>query len=321
MTAPFRPVFVVGAPRSGTTLLRVMLNRHAAIGLCDETYFFYYVNARRNTFGDLADPDRRRLLIDRYLETDRMRRLQLDLPALRERLQAGGLTYESFFAVILAFYAESQGKQRPGEKTPHHAWHTGDLLSWYPEGRVIHLMRDPRDVCGSLFNVSWGRRSALANGRLWTSLTEAAERHHDNPRFLSVRYEELIERPEATLRSVCEFLEEPFDAAMLVAEPDAQTDKPWFQRAQGALSRDRTGRWRDQLTPEQVQLVEWAAGDLMARYGYEAAQPPAPAPVRRRGMMQERMESLVDRLKRAPRLWYYWMRPRDLAAEERWIDR
>lgn len=317
----FQPVFIVGAPRSGTTLLRAMLNRHPRIGLSDETYFFYYVYLRRRAFGDLADPANRRRLIASYGATQRMRRLKLDLGRLSERLMAEGTSYPAFFATILRFYAEAHGKVRPGEKTPHHAWYVETLLGWYPEGRVIHLVRDPRDVCASLFNVPWGRKTAVANADLWVNLTLAAERGQGNPRFRRVRYEDVVAAPEQAMRDLSDFIGEQFDPAMLSTAPVSTADQPWFLRSHDALSKDRKGAWRGELKADDVQLIEATAGPLMQQMGYDLSESPASAGLRLKGRVKSRMEDLKDRLKRAPRLWYFWMQPRNLAGEEKWIDR
>src|SRR6267378_254336 len=76
------PIFIVGAPRSGTTLLRNMLNRHPAIAICRETVFFQYVYQRRRTFGSLGELRNRRRLITEYLSTQRIRLMQMDSQAL-----------------------------------------------------------------------------------------------------------------------------------------------------------------------------------------------------------------------------------------------
>jgi hypothetical protein len=317
----FDPLFIVGAPRSGTTLLRAMLNRHPRIGLCDETYFFYYVFLRRRAFGDLAIDANRRRLIDSYFATSRMERLKLDLPRLREKLMAEGTSYPTMFAAIIQFYAESHGKVRAGEKTPHQAWNTAELLDWYPAGKVVHLLRDPRDVTASLFNVPWGRRSAAANASLWVSLTLAAETCRDNPRYLRLRYEDLVAEPERRLTEVCTFMGEAFSPAMLEARQPAQADKPWFERAQGALSKDRLGTWKEQLTQDQVALIESVAGPVMEQFGYKRSLPEAGLGLKIRGRVHHVAEDLKERVLRAPRLWYFWARPRDLAGEEKWVDR
>lgn len=319
--AAFDPVFIVGAPRSGTTLLRAMLNRHPRIGLSDETYYFYYVYLRRRTFGDLAHPANRKSLIESYSATERMHRLKVDLPRLKERLMAEGTSYPAFFATILQFYAEAQGKVRAGEKTPHHAWYVDTLLDWYPSGRVIHLVRDPRDVCASLFNVPWGRKTATANADLWVNLTSAAERGQGNPRFCRVRYEDVVADPERVMRELCAFIGEGYDPAMLSTTPVSTADKPWFLRSHDALSKDRLGAWQGQLSPNDVRLIEAGAGPLMKAMGYELSESPASAALRLRGRVQSRLEDLKEKLVRAPRLWYFWLQPRNLAGEEKWIDR
>lgn len=319
--AAFDPVFIVGAPRSGTTLLRAMLNRHPRIGLSDETYYFYYVYLRRRTFGDLADPANRKSLIESYAATQRMHRLKVDLSRLKERLMATGTSYPAFFATILQFYAEAQGKVRAGEKTPHHAWYVDTLLEWYPNGRVIHLVRDPRDVCASLFNVPWGRKTATANADLWVNLTRAAERGQGNPRFCRVRYEDIVADPERVMRELSHFIGEQYDPAMLSTTPVSTADKPWFLRSHDALSKDRLGAWQGQLSRDDVRLIEAGAGPLMQAMGYAPSESPASAALRLRGRIQSRVEDLKEKLLRAPRLWYFWFQPRNLAGEEKWIDR
>src|SRR5262249_26323473 len=119
--APAAPIFLVGAPRSGTTLLRSMLNRHPCFALCDETFFFYWVARRARAFGDLESDANRRRVVERLLEMRRVRRLGLDADALRARLLAEGTSYARLFESLLRCYADAQGKARCGEKTPQHA--------------------------------------------------------------------------------------------------------------------------------------------------------------------------------------------------------
>lgn len=311
------PIFIVGAPRSGTSLLRVHLDRHPAIGLCDETYFFYYVARRRRAFGDLSSPANRRVLTDAYLATRRIRDLGLDLAELSARLDRDGTDYPAFFATILKTYAEAHGKARWGEKTPHHAREIETLCAWYPSCRIVHLVRDPRDVVASLLRMPWGSPSVVQNARLWRELTQpAGSASRGRPNHLSLRYEDLVEDPEATLRYLCEFLGEPFSPEMLVTDPEARAREPWFQRALGEVTRDRRGAWLRELSAEQARLVEWIAGPTMREHGYERTHGPPPRSLKVRGVSRWLWEETRERLTRAPRLWHFWLRPRALAAEE-----
>lgn len=315
------PIFIVGSPRSGTTLLRAMLNRHPDIGLCDETYYFFYVFRRQRAFGDLRDEKRRRFLVERYLETDRIRRLGLDRDRLEARLMAAGTDYAALFRALLDFYAESSGKRRCGEKTPQHAFESETLCRLYPDARIVHLVRDPRDVVASLRRMPWGSRSPTRNARLWRTCVAAAERRDGAENFLRIRYEDLVDQPEAQLRRVCGFLGEDYTPAMLEAPAGAKSDKWWFQRAQGPLSRDRQERWRQELRGDEVALVEWIAGRWLKELGYEPSGPSPGTARRLTAAARDALEGLARRLRSLPQLYYHWVRPTQLAVEERWIDR
>jgi LPS sulfotransferase NodH len=316
-----QPIFVVGSPRSGTTLLRAILNRHSEIGLCDETFFFYYVARRRRAFGDLASARNRRRLVDAYLSTRRMREMGLDLGALAERLMREGTTYPDFFASILRFHAEAHGKSRWGEKTPLHADELPALGAWYPDGRVVHIVRDPRDVVSSLQRMPWGARSVLRNARVWKRLTAPAGAARAGIARMVVRYEDLVADPPATMRSVCAFLGVAYEEQMLVPSAGPPARRPWLQRAQEAITTVTVGAWRSALSNEQVRLIEWVCAPEMAHHGYEMSQPPATNGLKLRGTARAIQDAAWERVRRAPRVWLHWARPRALAAEERWLDR
>lgn len=316
-----RPIFIVGVPRSGTTLLRAILNKHPNIAICDETYFFYYVYSRRRAFGDLTRKDNRRRLVKAYLDTWRISRLGLEREDLESRLLREGTSYPALLMSLLGAYAESRSKRRPGEKTPQHAEHIETLLEWFPDATVIHVVRDPRDVVASLQNVPWGRRSTASNARLWVGLVRAAERAAGRDGFLTLRYEDLVSDPEASVRSLCRTLGEPY-LAELISDPSQETpDRPWFSRAyQQPISRSRVGLWRRELSDGQAGIVEWIAGSLMKTHGYEPVMPP-PSALQKSGVSLYRVgESLRLKLLRLPGSWYHWLRPTNLAAEESWID-
>jgi Sulfotransferase family len=292
------PIFIVGAPRSGTSLLRNLLNRHPAIGLCDESHYFYYVWRRRRAFGDLANAATRQRLVDRYLATRRLRRLEIPLEDLAARLMREGTNYDAFFITLLRFYAAVHHKRRFGEKTPQHAFFVATLCEWYPHCRIIHLVRDPRDVVASLLRMPWGSRNALVNARRWRGSVTAVERAGSRDNLIRVRYEQLVSDPESELRRICDFVgEEPHAGLGAAASPPA--DAWWFARAAAPVTTARRGAWRQELTSEDVAVIEWVAAPFMRRFGYEPVAPAAGVALRLRAAAGAAVVSWIERDGRA----------------------
>lgn len=317
-----RPIFIVGAPRSGTTLLRTMLNRHPAIWICGETNFFYKVFLRRRAFGDLRDPAARRLLVDRLLETKRIRDLKLPIDALRDALMRDGSSYKAFFTALIRLGAFHQAKDRFGEKTPGHALFTEVLFDWYPDGCVIHVVRDPRDVASSLLRVPFGSNNIVVNARTWLRHVATAERSRHRENYALVRYEDLVENPRSELCRILTSVGESFDPRLLVPSAESEDVAWWFQRAQRELDPGRVERWRRDLSAEQAALVEYVAGGQMVDLGYRP-QGHAPSTLAiAQALWGERFHHMRNRATHLRSLWYYWVQPTNLAADERsWMGR
>jgi hypothetical protein len=310
------PIFIVGGPRSGTTLLRNMLNRHPRIAVCRETEFFHWVYARRRTFGDLRETENRRRVVDAYVATRRIRRMQVDLDALRETLLREGSSYAALFLSLLQFFAVSRRRKRCGEKTPHNALVADMLLEWYPDARLIHILRDPRDAVASMLRMPWAQPNVRSNTLLWLRFNRAAWRLRADPRYLLVRYEQLVARPEPELERLCEFAGEKYSDAMLAPNWDPTADLPWFRRAEEPVTTGRLGKWRDELTADQAALIEFYAGDQMATFGYErAAGSPSPG-AKARDLVAAASGAVKKRVEQFPAAWYYLIRSSNLVAEE-----
>jgi len=314
------PIFIVGAPRSGTSLLRNMLNRHPDISMCRETGFFHYVYRRRRAFGDLSEPRNRRRLAQEYLSIQRIQRLRIDLSALRTKLLREATSYEAFFTAMLAFAAQAQGKARFGEKTPHTRF-IETLWRWYPDATFIHLLRDPRDVVASLQRMPWASNSVIANARLWLQDNLRALRWRDHPRYLQVRYEKLVQDPEQHLRRVCAAIGAGYAPCMLVPKPDPTADRPWFQRAEKPVTTDRLGQWSKQLPTTQVALIEWAIGSHFDTFEYSAsgAHPTRSEIVR--GLTFQAFDSVRRWIGEFPGGWLYVTKSTELVREEDAKDR
>jgi hypothetical protein len=317
------PIFIVGAPRSGTTLLRTLLSRHPRIAICGETQFHHYVYARRRVFGDLGDPKNRRRVIEEYLALRRMRRFMNDRAALTEKLMREATSYQALFTCVVKNYAEWQGKERWGEKTPQHALFSETLCDWYPGGTLIHLIRDPRDVVASMQHVPFAGDSVVRNAWMWLACNLAAQRCSNLPQYLPVRYETLVTQPEQELRRICAHLNEEYVASML--EPQEHVDPPapvpWSERAQQRITTERIDKWREELTAEQVSQIEWVVGTHMETFGYQRSMDPPSSLTIARGLGFAAFDFVRMRLRQIPGIWYHLARPTKLDREESWMHR
>lgn len=182
---------------------------------------------------------------------------------------------------VFGAYARSQGKIRYGEKTPINVLHIALLAHLFPEGRFIHLIRDGRSVALSYLNVDFGPNSvweAALDWRRFVSSGRSAGRRLAPRRYREVRYEDLVERPEATLRGLCDFVQLNFDGAML----------RYFERAHGIVGSRLSDRriqrpptaglrdWRKEMPVGDLELIEALAGGLLTDLNYERGVPVIP---------------------------------------------
>ena len=252
------PVFVIGSPRSGTTLLRLILDSHPRISCGEETHFL------------------------RDLETVVGRNWELvatyGLPRewwiehIRE-------LYQAFQAEVLA----RSGKVRWAEKDPTYTLHLPFIEELFPDALYVHLLRDGYDVVAS-FRDRWGYKSAARAARTeWARYVTAARElgtRLPQDRFLEVRYEELVADPDEQGRRIFGFLGEAWDPAVLEFDPadHSATDRyQWFtaQRREAGgedstIYRSRVGAGAASLDPVLRTILRRRHGPLLRELGYQA---------------------------------------------------
>jgi len=310
-----RPIFLVGCPRSGTTLLTAMLHAHPRIAMPAETRFLLPAYRTRAQYGDLrVAENRRRLAEDLVADPGRFHELHLDRDAMIEKLVAAPPTLGTAFGTIWREFAHSRGKARWGEKRPAYWRDMGVILRLFPDAQVVHLVRDGRACVASLKKVHWWKGGALGAMSTW-NLADASLRRLGRrlppDSYHRLRYEDLLADPRRELTRLCAFLGERFDEAMLdhtrAADDIVASYKTWHERTRGALDPDRIEAWRRELTPDEIGLFETVARRAMRRNGYEPSglgTRPGPADLagyyretarRRRGIYRERAEDAVRR--------------------------
>ncbi len=269
----FRPIFIVGCQRSGTTALAVMFDRHPAIAMLPETQFFnkFHTSDRRRHGASTPEA-----LVDRALADPEICNVQLSPGEVLESFREGRDGHPELFQALLSAYAKKHGKARSAEKSCGHLFASKTILRFYPEARIICILRDGRDVVRSLMKVSWGRSLPRPLACLeWLRFARAALRLSKQlppERFTMVRYEDLMLSPEPTLRRLCDFVGEPFEDRQLV--PGADTDVvpdselEWKGKAKTSPDASRVEAWRRNATPEAVAQMNFYMGSMLRRLGY-----------------------------------------------------
>lgn len=240
------PVFLAGTTRSGTTLLSLMLGHHPEIAFAGEFEWSL------DPFAGGREPSLE-ALHERF-ETDRHRRwhdLAIDRALSKDELVT------SFLAQM---YAQEGGEARCLGATLHRNWRRA--LDLWPEARFIRLVRDGRDVAASWLRLGW-EGNTYTSGVTWRALErewDAARPLIPDAHIMELRFEDLIEAPEVELTRICDFLDLPYDPAMLEYHRHTTYDP---------VRPDQGQKWRRNLSDWQVRVFESVASDVLIERGYE----------------------------------------------------
>jgi hypothetical protein len=274
-----RPIIILGCPRSGTTLLQVMLHSHPRIAIPPETRFLLPTYRERLRFGDLSETANRHALGDFIVRTKghRFTDLGLDRDATVKEIVEGPPTLGSAVGIVLRAYAERFGRPRWGDKRPAYYNYIDVVMRLFPDAKILHVVRDPRDCVASLKRMPWWRTDPYHSAAAWAQSidnTERATRAWPGT-VTRVQYERLVADPESELKALCAELGEEYDPAM--AEPERLADvavperKYWHSNTRVGPTTKRVGRWKDDLEPWEASLCETVLAERMARFGYEPA--------------------------------------------------
>jgi Sulfotransferase family len=248
--------------RSGTTLLREILHRHPSFGCSLET-------------GLLAPPFEVSRIASYY---------QFD----ESEIQGAVDHSRNLVNFADSFYGShllANPSQRWVDKAVCYVRVIGRLLTWFPNGTFIHVLRDGRDVSCSLRDhprevLNAGRvvrqqvrRSILDCAGVWLGEASMGRTYQSHPRTIEVRYEDLVAAPEVEMRRICEFLGEEYSPAILEPDEEAPAGAPparflTNENAAGPISQASVGRWRHELSPNERSDFDNIAGELLINLGY-----------------------------------------------------
>jgi hypothetical protein len=284
--------FVVGAPRSGTTMLRLMLDAHPELAIPPETYFITKAQkqwraARRRPGENQVDT-----FIDSVTGHKRWPDFHLDAGDFERRVrERDPKRLGDGVRVFYEMYAEKIGKPRWGDKTPFYVRKMDVIQKVLPEARFIHLIRDGRGVALSIKDLWFGPDTIEGCAEFWVArIDEAREKAADLPHYIEIIYEDLVRDPEPNLRRIAEFIEIPFDERMVrfyenvderigletppeeVAPDGRVVSTEERMKIMENLRRppdpSRIDRWREAMSPEDIAKFEAIAGERLRELGY-----------------------------------------------------
>jgi len=297
-------IFIVGLSRSGTTLMRNILNQSDWIAISHENHFLGHLigaegmRQKFRKFGDLSNDQNVHKLVDHLYSggserSSWLRRAsshwrwitrRIDRQVFLQKLLETDRSERAFFVLLMQLFADKKGKPIMGEKTPAHLRYAETLLSWFPEAKIIHMMRDPRGI----FVSEWHRRQKEAQSfpyrqlkqlpslmklfiLLQTTVTwrEGARRCQENQHkyahnYYAQRFEDLVGDPETQVKELCAFIEVPFQSSMLKQTVVSMG----FQEKQTGFDAGAADRWKKHITPWIHAWFRFWLGEDMKKFGY-----------------------------------------------------
>lgn len=269
-------LFVYGCPRSGTTWVQLLLDRHPAVVTAPETHVFsFYLDSFRRQWG-------------RETAGSSEGRGNTGLSQLLDREEFDDLCRRTAARVLEVIARRDPGATLVVEKSPQHACQSEWIAGLFPEARFLHVIRDPRDTVASLLAAGrgWGRSWAPSNpvdaARYWNRHVGKGRRIRDlDSRYREVRFEALGDDAAGELTEILSWLGLPGDEAFcresaeacrlerLRSKEDGELPVPGSRTPDGFFRKGRVGGWREELPSGTARVVERICAPLMDELGYE----------------------------------------------------
>jgi Sulfotransferase family len=280
ITLKERPVIMIGAERSGTTLLMAMIGCHPRIAVPEVVWYYPRFRPYLHTYGDLGREANFRTLAAEMvfgLKTP-FWGMQVNPRTIVDEIVAAApeRSFAGLYCAMHEHYArQAGGKPRWGEKTPYNLFFVKEIHQDFPNAQFIFITRDGRDASADYLQSGFGPTNIFCAGEIWAQCQNAVEpwrKSLGSNTWMDVQYETLVREPERTLKQVCDFLGEPYHSAML------EFHHTGIAKARGA-SRDHKplghatstryiGIYKELLSLREQRIFAAVAGRELAKAGY-----------------------------------------------------
>lgn len=260
------PIFIVGCPRSGTTILSQLLSNSS---YCEpfETHYIpaYYQDIHK--YGDLTTFDNFKRLVNNILNERPIMQwnLNVDVKEMFSRLNPPD--FASIVNDIGLLIAEKSQKQKWGDKTPHYLFEMAMLHNLFPESKFIYIIRDGRDVALSLLDRPWPPFNVLTCAEMWKQFNsphnQTLEALKEKGLVFILKYEDLLGNTEALLKELYDFIEEDYDPAFLI-------------QLTHEIKKGNYDKWKQKMSSRDIRLFETCAANSLNHFGYKTTYPEKP---------------------------------------------
>ena len=276
------PIFIIGAPRSGTTLLQYMLRSHPRISLpTGESHFMVPLYNNAELFGDLKERDNIRQVLEEmhrrnasFLDTD-LHGMEFDPAVLARQLHAQGVTtIPQLIRAMMELNAKGEGKQRWGDKTPYYSLHVPLIMEMFPDAKILHIIRDGRDCALSM--LGRGKDLDIHNiyhaAGIWKQYVDAGQSAGhllDSSQYYEFHYENLLRNQVDVASEICDYLGEEFSESIVNYRKASGSGKtPLLQQP---IQVNNSEKWKNRMSRRQLRVFESVAGDTLAANDYTVA--------------------------------------------------
>lgn len=279
-----RPVFVVGCPRSGTTLLYHMILSSGDFAIFPlESSTFSFLGLKFPNLGSIRE---RRSLLEFWLGSGWFAASGLDRSNIESRVLEECRNIGDFLRIVMEAMCRQQGVRRWAEKTPFHALFIPEIKRLIPDSLIVHIIRDGRDVALSLANFGrihpflWDGGKALpAFGMYWKWIVRTARTagRQVGQDYYEVHYEDLVQNPSDTLAGLGRFIDHDLDYARILRVGVGSVSQPEssFQSFTSSGDFNPVGRWKQRYSPRELAEFESLVRDCLEELGYTLGTDPS----------------------------------------------